>query len=359
MDVETESPIVGAEVRDFITGNSMRTNQGGAVGLLVPAFVKQTGAMIEVRMAGYQTSQRMFVDPTVAEPIVFALIKSDSPRLRPVVRKRTDSTVFRVEVLDDNGAPLADADVAIVRGVALALDSRVTDSAGVRFLGVPLVSGDVQLSVQKLGYAPYRQFYRLTVADTVVAQVAMRRLARQLGAITVVAKRRIYHLDENEIANSSRPLVDGLDVVRKLRPGMFGDRLAGMQGCGVAAYIYVNGRRIWDPPQAVDVRRLPPPRASSRSSRGGLPPRTTDPRGMRPATPTGEAAATEDVRRVLAGIKPEHIAEMTYLDCFDTSVPGLRSNNAIYVVLKFGIEYDERRGSVTGTDAPARNPETR
>ena len=48
---------------------------------------------------------------------------------------------------------------------------------------------------------------------------------------------------------------------------------------------------------------------------------------------------------VLSEIKPEHIEEMTYHDCFDTSVPGPHGQAALIVTLKTGVRYDPGRGS--------------
>src|SRR6185369_3772144 len=99
--------------------------------------VKKSGAMIEVRMKGYLPSSRTFVDPTDPEAIIFALLKEDSPRAKPVARLRKDSTVFNIAVVDENGGPMADATVSIVKGVATALASRVTDTTASRTLIVP------------------------------------------------------------------------------------------------------------------------------------------------------------------------------------------------------------------------------
>ena len=43
---------------------------------------------------------------------------------------------------------------------------------------------------------------------------------------------------------------------------------------------------------------------------------------------------------VLSEIKPEHIAEMTYLDEWDTSIDKLGAQGGLFVVLKPGIGYE-------------------
>jgi hypothetical protein len=48
---------------------------------------------------------------------------------------------------------------------------------------------------------------------------------------------------------------------------------------------------------------------------------------------------------VLSEIAPEHIAEIHYHDCFDTSMAAVGNNNAIFVVLKPGVVYEQDVGS--------------
>jgi hypothetical protein len=359
VDAETEEPIEGAQVRDVLTGNAMRTSRGGAVGLFVPQFVRKDGALIEVRMPGYQPSERLYVDPTLDTAVVIGLRKVGSTSAdgqRPRARQLTDSTVFQFMVLDEQAEPLPEATISIVQGVSNVLASRVTDETGMRTLAIKQSSGEVQITVQRVGYTQAKQFYRLGSADTVVAQVAMRRLAQQLDPVNVRAKRdlkrEIYYLNSSVIDSSKRNLKDGLDVVRWLRPEMFGYRTRGVDGytpgaCGVANVIWVNGRRIVFAPQGITLEKLwRPSRPASVNTRGP---------GGRPSVrrsmpPSGEAAASDMVRAVLSSIRPEHIAEMTYTECFDTTFRKLHTNNAIFVVLKSGVVYDDNRGSIVEPD---------
>jgi hypothetical protein len=48
---------------------------------------------------------------------------------------------------------------------------------------------------------------------------------------------------------------------------------------------------------------------------------------------------------VLSDIAPEHIQELTYHDCFDTSMAAVGNNNALFVMLKPGIMYVQDVGS--------------
>jgi hypothetical protein len=55
-------------------------------------------------------------------------------------------------------------------------------------------------------------------------------------------------------------------------------------------------------------------------------------------------------------INPEHIAEVRYLDCWDTSVPGIGGQRALFITLKPGISFDRKRGSyVDSTVVPPPN----
>ena len=48
---------------------------------------------------------------------------------------------------------------------------------------------------------------------------------------------------------------------------------------------------------------------------------------------------------VLSEIEPEHIESITYHDCFDHTMAAVGSVNAVFVVLKPGVVYQENVGS--------------
>ena len=138
-------------------------------------------------------------------------------------------------------------------------------------------------------------------------------------------------------------------MIRRLRPEMFGDRLRHVDGCGTASHIWVNGQLIRFPPRDVTPPTLPSRKELVLTGYREV----TLPNGKlhrikqyRRIPPVGEAAAGPLVRTVLASIKPEHVAEMTYSDCFDTKIAKLYTNNAVFVVLKYGFVYDLDRGSI-------------
>lgn len=142
-----------------------------------------------------------------------------------------------------------------------------------------------------------------------------------LATVHVRAEEDIKHrrlfIDADAIAHSSRRLDDALDIIAKLRPDMvYG--LGGKGFCAPANNIWVNGRRI--PWQLVSTNLI----AASRDPGLGLP---------------------SWIKSVLASINPEHIAQITYLDCMDHSIGKIGGDRAIVVVLKPGIEFDPGTGS--------------
>ena len=48
---------------------------------------------------------------------------------------------------------------------------------------------------------------------------------------------------------------------------------------------------------------------------------------------------------ILSQVHPEHIAEMRYQDCFDHSMAKVGSTNAIFIVLKPGVQFVWREGT--------------
>ena len=102
---------------------------------------------------------------------------------------------------------------------------------------------------------------------------------------------------------------------------------AGPQTCPGVQEVWVNGKRIRLPPRPSDL-------ALARR-RVGVSPR---------------ARYTISALSVLSEIAPEHIEEMTYHDCFDSTIAAVGSTNALFIVLKPGVEYDPGVGSFVVAD---------
>lgn len=101
--------------------------------------------------------------------------------------------------------------------------------------------------------------------------------------------------------------------------------------------------------------------AGYQAAEARLPPavgRRTDGSG-RPAVANAKYRVPLEPAAILHGIKPEHIEQITYNDCFEKSVKINRGANAAFVVLKLGIGYSYDDGSyVLGADTTrsARTP---
>jgi hypothetical protein len=183
-------------------------------------------------------------------------------------------------------------------------------------------------------------------------------------------RRKSYHLDADEIASSKEMLLDALDVVRKLRPDMLFGRVGpgggGFDPCTVRE-LWVNGEHIILPPPPPATKGLPAG-GDVATARRPAPPQGNPPRrpGMAPSSagiarvpPTDPLAGVPlTVWTALSQIKPEHIAELNYADCADMSVDRPAGRNALYVVLKPGVEFRPGIGSsvIATAEAPVTAP---
>ena len=233
-------------------------------------------------------------------------------------------TTLRVTVIDSVALPIADADVFIVRSLNAVVASGRTDQAGIASVSVAHARGDHQLVVRKIGFKRADRFLVLGDSSSARVRIVLQRVPVELPTVSVSgqqdARRRSYHIDADEIMTSDRPIDDALDILTKLRPDMLfsrmGRRMASAQipPCLIQD-VWVNGRRVVFPP-------------------------VTDMDRARRMTP-----APVDVIATLRTIHPEHVAEISYADCFDTSVEKPHAQNAVFVVLKPGVDFAAGRGS--------------
>ena len=251
--------------------------------------------------------------------------------------------LVRVRVLDTAGVPVAGASVSIVRGLEEIVAQAATDQSGQRALSIATPSGQYDLMVRKIGYARADRFFNLVANDSASFQLVLTPSVQTLAPVNVTAqenaKRRTYYIDADAIANSSRLIMDGMDILTKLRPDMMMNPTPGsMDRCAVDA-IWVNGAHITLPPRdtALAVRRAMKVHGAGFAS--------PDPRWGPALAVMGDARVSVDVQSVLASIHPEHIGEITFHDCNDVSMPGVATRNALFVVLKPGVAYSPGIGS--------------
>ena len=272
-----------------------------------------------------------------------------------------------VRVVDSANAPIAGADVSVVRDVSAAVAHAATNAAGRTWLSVPRADGDFQLEVRKIGFQRGYRFFTSPAADTMSMEIRLLRTVVSLAPVTITAtedlKRKSYHLDADDIKNSSRAMIDGTDIF-KLRPDMKTSR-GGALACAVSftprdgwiESVWINGRRAVFPYVDADyvaARKpslgifTPPPRPN---------PRLTSSKGRPAPSPFTAFSHIDTVLSILRYIKPEHIAEITYHDCFDTSIGKTHSDMAMFIVLKPGIGYKDGIGSyVLADEAPKTAP---
>ena len=267
----------------------------------------------------------------------------------PVARRAAAQTaarrpeVVRVRVVDTAGRPVAGASVSILHGLQQVVAEGTTDDRGQHALSVAGTSGDYDVMVRKIGFVRADRFFSLQAGDTIALDFQLSPAVQTLPAVNVTAeedaKRRRYYIDADAIANSSRVIMDGMDVLTKLRPDIMMNPTPGsMDRCDVDA-IWVNGEHITLPPRdtALAVRRAMKLHGAAFAS--------PNPRWGPAIAAMGDARVTVDVQSVLATIHPEHVAEITFHDCNDFSMPGAAARNALFVVLKPGVAYSPGIGS--------------
>ena len=239
---------------------------------------------------------------------------------------------IRVTARDSSGTPIPSAELTVRRGLRDIVATGTTDDAGQSLLSVEVKdSTEFQVSMRKIGYARGDRVFALGPRDTTLVPIIVARPTSQLATVRVTAeadlKRKSYHLDADDIENADMPLDNGWEIVKRLRP----DMLTSRGGCATGVQeVWVNGKRM----------RLPllPTGMVLARARVGV-----------PARARFSAAAVS----IMSEISPEHIQEINYHDCFDTSMAAVGNNDAIFVVLKPGVTYQMNVGTFV-LDEPAR-----
>jgi len=242
-----------------------------------------------------------------------------------VTSQSATRAVVRVSARDSSGVPVQRAELTVVHGLRDVVARGTTDDEGQGTLIVPDVkdSTDYQVVMRRIGYPRTDRFFSVGPRDTAKIELIVARHNTTLPTVRVTAEadvlRKSYYLDADDIANSDWHFMTGWDVLKRLRP----DMLTSRGGCETGAQeIWVNGKRI----------RLPllPTGMARATALAGVPPR---------------ARFTYAPVSVLSEIEPEHIESITYHDCFDHTMAVVGSVNAVFVVLKPGVMYQENVGS--------------
>jgi hypothetical protein len=185
--------------------------------------------------------------------------------------------------------------------------------------------------MRKIGYTRGDRFFEVGPRDTANVTITVARpKTSQLETVKITAeanlKRKSYYLDADDIEKAEGAFDNAWEVIKRLRP----DMLTSRGGCETGVReVWVNGKRLRLPlmPTGMALARM----------RVGVPVR---------------ARFSYAAVSILSEIAPEHIQEMTYHDCFDTSMAAVGNNDAVFVVLKPGVIYQMNVGSFV-LDEPA------
>jgi len=233
--------------------------------------------------------------------------------------------LVRISARDSSGVPVQRAELTLVHGLRDVVARGTTDEEGQGTLIVPDIkdSTDYQVVMRRIGYPRTDRFFSVGPRDTAKIELIVARQNATLPTVRVTAEadvlRKSYYLDADDIASSDWHFTTGWDVLKRLRP----DMLTSRGGCETGAQeIWVNGKRI----------RLPllPTGMARATALVGVPAR---------------ARFTYTPVSVLSEIEPEHIESITYHDCFDHTMAVVGTVNAVFVVLKPGVVYQENVGS--------------
>ena len=233
--------------------------------------------------------------------------------------------IVRVSARDSSGVPVQRAELTVVHGLRDVVARGTTDDEGQGTLIVPDLkdSTDYQVVMRRIGYTRTDRFFSVGPRDTAKIEFVVGHPTPTLAPMKITAEadvlRKSYYLDADDIANSDWHFVNGWDVLKRLRP----DMLTSRGGCETGAQeIWVNGKRIRLPLLPTGIARA--------TALVGVPSR---------------ARFTYVPVSVLSEIEPEHIESITYHDCFDHTMAVVGSVNAVFVVLKPGVVYQENVGS--------------
>lgn len=261
---------------------------------------------------------------------------------------------IRVHVADSTGAPVAGADVSIVRELTAVLARGTTNDRGDQTLTIPRSGAEKNLIVRKIGFVRADRFFADSTEQTLNVRLA--RVVQSLEAVRVTAEENLRHksyfIDAEAIENSPRPVVDALDIVTKLRPDMIWGRQGEPDRIGLHGN--ASGYRAGPPSPIMTARQG--------AKYGYCPPvqnvwvngerqRLIAFNPMAYRRLTGDAVLLGPLlATVLASIKPEHVQEIEYHPCTDVIADApTNSTNAIFVTLKTGIGYEAGVGSYLAT----------
>lgn len=266
-------------------------------------------------------------------------------------------TLVRVRLSDSAGVRVADAELTIIRGLHDTVAAGHSSASGEWSLFVARNAAPYQLIARKIGLNRAQRFF-MAASDSVNVALRLGRIVQALSPVVVNeredAKRKSYFIDADDIANSNRPLVDASDILIKLKQDMIYSRGGAKGPCEAIRNIWINGVAVikgqalpGQGPQGGPTTRMSysvVPPSGGANGRAFYP--VSETAAQRASVKGSPAAGIGAVNlTVLEQIRPEHIEQMTYKDCWDTSMRGLYTQNALFIVLKAGIRYERNIGT--------------
>ena len=240
-------------------------------------------------------------------------------------------------VVGSDGSGLRDVNVAVSQARIGAFLAGRTNDSGLHVFKASLQPGAYTLLARRPGFLPGETRFDVVNSDSVSVIVRLTASpAAELAPVVVEARRSNYVLTRSDMIASGRQIRDAFEALRKLKPSMLYDK----DRCRaeVVDNVWINGRRVLFMAKQVPAFGTRVPRAV------GAMRVTTSGGGTRSEPPA--------VDSVLASIRAEHVEEIRLVNCWDTSLPGMGANNALYVALKPGIDWDWKRGSFVADTMP-------
>ncbi len=221
-------------------------------------------------------------------------------------------SVVQGVVMDSMEKPMRGAEV-IVTDTRNRVITRVRTAERGAFAFRTLKPGSYRIGARAVGYLNGRsEVFNLKGGDTLDLQFVLDANDNALAAVRVVSSSNPqYRITADEIAK--KPDRDALDVVLNRRIRMLGDTYKGCMAD--TSEFTLDFRFIRKSPKSMSMDSSMPLRLYINGIRYGV-------RG---------------IKDVLSEIPAEDIAELNYVDCWDTTRPNLR--NSLIVILKPGKRY--------------------
>jgi hypothetical protein len=240
----------------------------------------------------------------------------------------TTAGLVRLRMIDEQGNPVASVRVDVRPDSGGVLLTVYTDSAGRQTIRLASTAARYEYSARRIGYVASTGSFAVAPRAAIDVAVTLTHAVQQLDAVRTTARENLmsYSITSDQIASSGRNDQNAYNVLSRSRLNMFGDK---MRGCPYVRYIWINGQRLalapWEAVIPLQSTRVEVPMPHS-------PPNSP-----------------------LTLIKPQHIAEIRYVNCWDSTVPNSPFyHNALFVSLKSGIGFDFRRGSYVVDSVSAR-----